>query len=137
MTPSIRKHLIGALALGLSALASTGAIAEGGEDPMPGIDIIIERDPSSVPIFHQGLGEEQMQRFNTLKGAERAAYLARLVAHYAHEADPKTPAETIDRMLREAMGDSWCGPCRMIDGAPSYRIELRGTGLAIELNGRS
>ncbi|HHB81230.1 MAG TPA: hypothetical protein ENK83_05730 [Aliiroseovarius sp.] len=127
-----RTFIAATLALTLTPLA---ALAQGGNDPMPGIDIIIKEDPGSRPIHTESLTGGEIEKFNSLKGKARAEFLARIATRHVLDDGPKASPEEVQAMLIEAMGDSWCGPCRMVDGAISYRIALRGEGLAAELRG--
>ena len=128
-----KRTLMGAtLALALTPLA---AFAEGSDDPIPGIDVIIERDPSVVPVMNFTLNDSEMQKFNALKGKERAEFLAGVITRYLLDLGPKAGPDDLRAMLLEGMGDSWCGPCRMVDGAYVNRIKLPGEGLAVEIKG--
>ncbi|HHL21919.1 MAG TPA: hypothetical protein ENJ52_10395 [Aliiroseovarius sp.] len=128
-----KRTLMGAtLALALTPLA---AFAEGSEDPIPGIDVIIEKDPSAVPVMKFTLNDGEMQKFNSLKGKERAEFLAGVLTRYLLDLGPKSSPDDLRAMLVEGMGGSWCGPCRLVDGAYVNRIKLPGEGLAVEIKG--
>ncbi len=125
-----RTFLALAIALGLSPLA---AMAEGGDDPIPGIDVIVERDPSVEPIAQDPLSGGQVEKFNSLKGAERSAFLAGIITRTLLDVGVKASPEEIRAALIKQMGKSWCGPCRMVDGVIENTLKLPDEGLTIVL----
>lgn len=127
-----RSFLGATLALALAPLA---AFAEGSDDPIPGIDIIVEKDPSEVPVMKFTLNDGEMKKFNSLKGKERTEFLAGVITRYLLDLGPKSSPDDLRAMLMEGMGGSWCGPCRMVDGAYVNRIKLPGEGLIVEIKG--
>lgn len=54
------RHLFIATTLAVTTALSPLAFAQGGDDPMPGIDIIIKKDPSSRPIVPGRFGEKEI-----------------------------------------------------------------------------
>ncbi len=97
--------------------------AEGGEDPIPGIDVIVEKDPSVVPIMNFSLSNEQIKQFNHLKGMDRSQYLASiLVAHLAKKGLTKGGSGAVASLTKQ-IGKSWCGPC--VHGRP-HKVSIQG-----------
>ena len=125
-----RTFLALAMAIGLSPLT---ALAEGSEDPIPGIDVIVERDPSAIPVAQDPLSGAQVEEFNSLKGAERSAFLAAIITRTVLDLGPKASPDEIRETLLKQMGDSWCGPCRMVDGVMENTLKLPGEGLTVVL----
>ena len=125
-----RTFLALAMAIGLTPLT---ALAEGGEDPIPGIDIIIEKDPSVVPVAQDPLSSGQVEKFNSLKGAERSAFLAAIITRTILDVGPKGSPDEIREALTKQMGESWCGPCRMVDGVMENTLKLPDEGLTVVL----
>ncbi len=112
-----RAFLAASACLGAATLAPMPAFAIGGNDPIPGIDVIVKKDPSGdKPIAPFSLTGDEMARFNRRKGRERADYLAGIIAMRIAEADGEIPVDVLYEAFAKAMGDSWCGPCRMVDG---------------------
>ncbi len=130
MTFSKRTFLALAMAAGLSPLT---ALAEGEDDPIPGIDVIIERDPSVVPIAQDPLSGAQVEKFNSLKGAERSAFLAAIITRSVLDVGTEASPDAIREALTRQMGNSWCGPCRMVDGVMENTLKLPDEGLTIVL----
>ncbi len=128
-----RSFIAATLTLALTPLA---AFAEGSDDPIPGIDIIIERDPSVVPVMEFSLNGDDIKQFNSLKGKARSEYLAKVITRYLLDLGPKASPDELRATITEALGDSWCGPCRMVDGVMKNRVKLPGEGLAIQIIGR-
>jgi thiol-disulfide isomerase/thioredoxin len=123
-----RKFLFFATMFLASFISTQPAFAEGGEDPMPGIDIIIEKDPSVEPITHFSLDNQQIKQFNQLKGVGRSKYLASvIVAHLAQVGVVKDKSKAATQ-ITEQLGASWCGPCRMVRGQRglSRKLHLKG-----------
>lgn len=85
------------------------AFAIGGNDPIPGIDIIIKKDPGSKPIQPFSLNEREIKQLNALKGSDRPAFVLKSVAGRI-DAD-----ESFVNSGMKVLGDIWCGPCKMVD----------------------
>lgn len=64
----------------LTVTSIAPAFAEGGNDPIPGVDIIISKDPSLVPIQPFSVSDSSMKQLNSLKGDDRAGYLMKVIA---------------------------------------------------------
>lgn len=116
MTPTKRQFLKSAAALGMvMTLGISPANAQGGDDPIGGIDIIVKKDPASRPVAEISFSGREVKQFNQLKGRDRSAYLAKVLApHLAKFGEGRTQDEWA-KVLAEALGNSWCGPCRTGD----------------------
>ncbi|MEM5472973.1 hypothetical protein WNZ14_14665 [Hoeflea sp. AS60] len=68
------------IATTIVAAGTTTGFAQGGNDPISGIDIIVKLDPSSQPIKPFTVGKSSMNRLNSLNGDDRAGYLMGLIA---------------------------------------------------------
>ena len=102
------------------------AFAEGSNDPIPGIDVIIERDPSVVPIMHFGLTDSQMKKFNAMKSMDRSRFLASiLAARLAQKGLSKGGPEAV-ASLTEQLGKSWCGRCERGKTGPARKLAIKG-----------
>ena len=73
-------------AITLALIYSTAAFAQGGDDPIEGIDIIVKKDPSQEAIMAGSFNPDELKVLNTLKGMDRPAYMAKVGASYAQEA---------------------------------------------------
>jgi len=103
------------------------AFAEGSNDPIPGIDVIVEKDPSVVPIMHFSLTDPQMKKFNAMKGMDRSRFLASvLVAHLAKKGLSKGGPKAV-ASLTEQLGNSWCGKCEPAKGGPARKLAIKGS----------
>ncbi|MBU2936366.1 MULTISPECIES: hypothetical protein [Pacificibacter] len=132
---SRRRFLLGAAAIGTSMMAGfSPALAIGGNDPIPGIDIIIKKNPGSKPINPYSLTGSEIKMLNTLKGADRPAFVLKTVAKHIGE-----DAEFVTSGMK-ALSDIWCGPCKMVNdisvkfpvGEATYMLDLHihGEGTA-------
>ena len=74
MTTTKRQFIKSASALAMAAtLGISPAFAQGGDDPISGIDIIIKKNPSSQPVTKTSLSRLEITQFNQLKGRDRSA----------------------------------------------------------------
>ncbi|PZX15497.1 hypothetical protein [Celeribacter halophilus] len=124
---SRRRFLLGAAAIGVSMMAGLSpALAIGGDDPIPGVDIIIKKNPGSKPINPYSLTGSEIKMLNGLKGADRPAFVLKTVAKHIGE-DGEFVASGM-----KALGDIWCGPCKMVNdisvkfpvGEATYMLDL-------------
>jgi len=107
-------------------LAAAPALAQGGDDPIPGIDIIVKLDPSGDPIKPFSLGAGQIKTLNQLKGADRPTFVLKLIAKRIDA------GESFVHSGMKVLGKIWCGPCKMADettvkfrdGKVTYTLEL-------------
>ncbi len=122
-----RTFLAAGAALAATTLTPMAALAIGGNDPIPGIDVIVKLDPSgSKPIAPFSLTDDEMARFNQRKGRDRADYLAGIIAMHIAKADKEIPVKALHKALLGEMGTSWCGPCRMINGRIEHKLSISG-----------
>jgi hypothetical protein len=122
-----RTFLLSAAAFGISMMAGLSpALAIGGDDPIPGIDIIIKKNPGSKPIKGYSLTGSDIKILNRLKGADRPAYVLKTVAKHIGAEDAFVQSGM------KALGDIWCGPCKMVNditvkfpvGKATYLLDL-------------
>nr|WP_320135142.1 hypothetical protein [uncultured Amphritea sp.] len=104
-----RTLLLGAAAFGMSIMMAAPAMAIGGNDPIEGIDIIIKKDPGSHPIKPFSLDGREIKMLNGLKGADRPTFVLKTVAKHIG-ADGAFVQSGM-----KALGDIWCGPCKMVN----------------------
>lgn len=108
------------LAAGAALLASGSCaplLAQGGDDPMPGIDIIIKKDPWPEPKPFS-FSEEQMEAVNAVKGDARPTLAMKLVAEELMRQGFKLDRpDAFVAAGAKALSDQWCGPCKMLDAA--------------------
>ncbi|QCO55345.1 hypothetical protein EOK75_05880 [Pseudorhodobacter turbinis] len=134
-----RTFLLGAAAFGMSMMAGLSpALAIGGNDPIPGIDIIIKKDPGSQPIKPFSLNGGEIKMLNGLKGADRPAFVLKTVAKHIGE-----DGEFVGSGMK-ALGDIWCAPCKMVNdisvkfpvGKTTYMLDLHiyGDGMDARMN---
>ncbi|RTE67652.1 hypothetical protein EH243_01510 [Amphritea opalescens] len=121
-----RTLLLGAAAFGMSIMMASPAMAHGGSDPITGIDIIILKDPSSQPIKPFSLDGREIKMLNSLKDADRPTFVLKTVAEHIG-ADGAFVQSGM-----KALGDIWCGPCKMANeiavkfpvGKTTYMLDL-------------
>jgi hypothetical protein len=122
-----RTFLLGAAAFGMSMMAGlTPALAIGGNDPVPGIDIIIKKNPGSRPINPYSLTGSEIKMLNKIKGPDRPSFVLKTVAKHIGEGE-----EFVDSGMK-ALGNIWCGPCKMVNdisvkfpvGETTYMLDL-------------
>lgn len=122
-----RTFLLSAAAFGISIMAGLSpALAIGGDDPIEGIDIIIKKNPGSKPINPYSLTGIEIKMLNELKGVDRPAFVLKTIAKHIGE-----DGEFIDSGMK-ALGDIWCGPCKMVNdisvkfpvGETTYMLDL-------------
>jgi len=107
-------------------LAAAPALAQGGNDPIEGIDIIVKKDPSSQPIKPFSLDEGQIKTLNRLKDADRRTFVLKSIAGRIEAGESFVPSGMT------ALGEIWCGPCKMADeisvtfrdGEVTYTLDL-------------
>ena len=89
----------------MTTVFSITALAQGGDDPIEGIDIIIKRDPSSQPIKPFSLNYEEIKQINAIKGVGRMELILKAAAKRT---------KTQDGFVKSGMGvmgKDWCGEC--------------------------
>ena len=95
-------------AITLALIYSTAAFAQGGNDPIGGIDIIVKEDPSLAPVMSVSFDKNQLKKLNSLKGKDRPTYMAKIGAQYAEEAAcGEQPKGGWDRVFQKALIDNW------------------------------
>ena len=52
-------------------------ILQGGDNPIPGIDIIMKEDPSLVPIMNLSMDDTSLKELSALEDEERSIYLSK------------------------------------------------------------
>lgn len=105
-----RKFLAVTAALTLSAVAVLSpALAAGGNDPIGGIDIIILKDPSFQRIKPFSFEGSELEKLNTLQGADRSDFvLETIAAHMGAGAG-------FVKSGMGALGKIWCADCKLSD----------------------
>jgi len=119
------------IATTLMAAGTTTGFAQGGDDPIPGIDIIIKEDPASRPIKPFSVGKSSMKRLNSLNGDDRPAYLMSLIAKRI-DAD-----EGVVRNGTAALRKQICSKCeigrsinvKFQSGKTTYSVALKLSGI--------
>lgn len=128
-----RRNMIimGASALSLAALSALPANAIGGNDPIPGIDIIIKKNPGSRPIKPFSLSGGQLKKLNGLKGKDGAMYLAKIIAKHlaGQECCGKINAGDL---IASPLIKEWCAPCKMADEI-SFKFKAQDATFAVTL----
>ncbi|MDO6456258.1 hypothetical protein Q4560_05680 [Celeribacter halophilus] len=124
---SRRTFMIGAAAFGMTLMAGLSpAMAEGPDTPIPGIDIIIKSVTNSKPIKPFSLSGGEIKTLNGLKGTDRPAFVLKTVAKRIGA------GEEFVQSGMKALGDIWCGPCKMVNdisvkfpvGEATYMLDL-------------
>lgn len=96
-----------ALTAGFISLSVLPVWAQGGDDPIEGIDIIVKEDPSAAPIRPYSLSGRDLDGFNALNGDDRPAYLMAVIAKHIDARDGFVRAST------EALSKYMCSDCEI------------------------
>jgi len=101
------KSLIKPIAAGFAVAltAAPHALANGGNDPIEGIDIIIKENPSQAQIKPFSLDPEEIAVINGIKGVERRELVLIYVAKRLDQDD-----RFVESGMK-VMGKNWCGDC--------------------------
>ena len=103
------------LALSAILAAPTQALAQGGNDPIGGIDIIILKDPGSQPIKPFGLAGGELKKYNLLKASDRAVYLSKIVAGKMNKiSEGASPKGGWQKLLQTSLAKNWCSSCEVV-----------------------
>ena len=111
----------------LTTVLSTLAFAQGGDDPISGIDIIIRKDPSQEAIKPFSMTGEEMKQLNAIKGVGRMELILKAAAKRT-----KTERGFIKSGMA-VMGKDWCGECpwpekasyKFKEGEVTYTLDLK------------
>jgi len=110
----------------LTTAFSTLALAQGGDDPISGIDIIARRDPSQEMIKPFSLTGEEIKQINAIKDVGRMELILKAVAKRT-----KTQ-EGFVKSGMAVMGKDWCGECAWPEKA-SYKFKSGETTYTLDL----
>lgn len=127
------KHFKTALIAATMAIGVAQPIwAQGGNDPIEGIDIIIKKDPGSKPINPFGFDAAVMEQINALKGDNRPTYALKVIAEEIGAGKEFVTAGA------KAFEDIWCGPCKMADEVfVKFQAEEASFGLTVRFKAGS
>ncbi|NRA88165.1 MAG: hypothetical protein HRU28_12415 [Rhizobiales bacterium] len=103
--------------LALTAMLVTPftALAQGGDDPISGIDIIVKKDPGSQPIKPFGLTGGELKKYNSLKASDRAVYLSKIVAGEMNKiSEGASPKGGWQKLLQTSLAKNWCSSCKVV-----------------------
>ncbi|MGL1922325.1 MAG: hypothetical protein OCD03_14975 [Hyphomicrobiales bacterium] len=115
-------------------LASPLAVfAQGGNNPIEGIDIIIKEDPSQAPIRPISLTGGELKKYNSMKASGRAIYLSKFVSERMNKiTDGANPKDGWQKLLHSSLASEWCAPCKMV--AFTVHAETKETKYKITFN---
>jgi hypothetical protein len=119
----------GLSALSLPLLIALPAWATGGNDPIPGIDIIILEDPASRPIPPFSLSGGQLDKLNELKGEDGARFLSGIISAHLTKCCDKPD---FNDMIFKALAPHWCAPCKMANSI-SFKFGAEDTTFTVSL----
>jgi len=98
--------------LSFSLLFPSVSFAQGGDDPVPGIDVIIKRDPSDFPIANFSLTPKEMEYQNRkMSFNNRRAYLIKRMLLRLNKINAKNKWK-VDwhKVLYKGLNTVWCPP---------------------------
>lgn len=99
--------------LSLTLAAPSLAFAIGGNDPVPGIDIIIKKNPGSKPIANIPLTDSEMSQYNALKENDRPVYLSKVIVPKLEQVNKKYDYDIKwDDIIEKGVNQDWCTPER-------------------------
>ncbi len=79
-------------------------------------------------ILKFGLSAWEIKKMTSYKGAEQSRFLARQLAARITKDRRGVAINNVYIDLKTQFGDSWCGPCRMINGVVSTEVKLQLLG---------
>lgn len=95
-------------AIAMALAYSVTSFAQGGNDPIDGIDIIVKEDPSQAPIMSGSFTPEQLEQLNALTGMERPAYIAKVTAGMAQKSiGGAAPKGGWNAVFQKALVENW------------------------------
>ena len=100
----------------MTTVFSVSAFAIGGDDPIPGIDIIIKENPGSQLIQPFSMTDDEMAQLNRVKGVGRMELILKAASKRV-KAD-----EGFIKSGMNVMGKDWCGDCQLPETA-SYTFK--------------
>ena len=111
----------------MTTVFSITALAQGGDNPIPGIDIIIKEDPSQAPIKPFSMTGDEMAQLNRIKGVGRMELILKAASKRA-KVD-----EGFMKSGMSVMGKDWCGECpwpetasyQFKSGKTTYKLDLK------------
>jgi len=114
----------------MTTLFSITALAQGGNDPISGIDIIMKRDPSSQPIKPFSMTPDEIAQLNKIKGVGRMELILKAAAK---RVEVKDAHDRFAKSGMAVMGKDWCGECpwpetasyTFNNGKTTYKLELK------------
>lgn len=127
-----RRTLLLGAAGATTLAASLPAWATGGDDPMPGIDIIIKLDPSGDPIKPTSLTKAQLEKLNGMNIEEGVHFLSKIIADHLHKAAPDCCGKVSVKDISAHLGKEWCGPCKMVNEV-FFKVPMGDSTLLITL----
>ena len=80
------KHLIIASTLTLTTALSPLASAQGGDNPVPGIDIIIKNASNQAAVMSVSFTPDQLKQINSVTGMERLSHMAMVGGQHEEKA---------------------------------------------------
>ncbi|MHA1128860.1 MAG: hypothetical protein ACTSRN_07920 [Alphaproteobacteria bacterium] len=111
----------------LTAFLATpfSALASGGDDPVPGIDIIIKE--AGLAGQTVSFSKTEIAAVNEVKGMERPALIAKIAARYvAKYAKDANPEGGWYRVLSKGLTADWCLECQGGETAIKAMVEETG-----------
>jgi len=111
----------------MTTVFSITALAQGGNDPIEGIDIIMKEDPSLAPIKPFSMTGDEMAQLNRIKGVGRMELILKAASKRV-KAD-----EGFIKSGMSVMGKDWCGECpwpekashQFKSGKTTYKLDLK------------
>lgn len=93
-----------------TALLPTLALAQGGNDPVPGIDVIIKREGVFKKVE---LDDRHLAQVSALKDEARSNYLAKVLPPMINKAmEGKLDEKELQQVLHKQLLANRCDPCR-------------------------
>ncbi len=107
-------NILKTLLLSITLLAPGLAFAQGGNDPVPGIDVIIKREAGIAARVE--LNDEQLGKVSALKDEERSVYLSEVLPPIINKAmDGRFNETELQMILLKNLLANKCDPCRAFE----------------------
>ncbi len=117
-------NILKSLLLSATLLAPTLVFAQGGNDPVPGIDVIIKREGSIAARVE--LDDEQLGKVSALKDEERSIYLSKVIPPMINKAmEGRFDESELQKILLNNLLANRCDPCNAFETFSYYAIDSK------------
>lgn len=107
-------NILKTLLLSTTLFTSGLVFAQGGNDPVPGIDVIIKREGSIAAKIE--LNDEQLEKVSALRDEDRSIYLSKVIPPMLNKAMENRFSESeLQKILLKNLLANRCDPCKAFE----------------------